>query len=53
MGYTNDSNPFGDSNLTEKFVWKLKNEKEEKLGLKGDAKLEAEKDKRRKEEIKV
>ncbi|KAI3923378.1 hypothetical protein MKW98_026971 [Papaver atlanticum] len=26
-GYTNDSNPFGDSNLNEKFVWKKKIEK--------------------------
>lgn len=24
LGYTNDSNPFGDSNLTQKFVWKKK-----------------------------
>lgn len=24
FGYSNDSNPFGDSNLTEKFVWKKK-----------------------------
>jgi hypothetical protein len=47
MGYTNESNPFGDSNLTEKFVWKLKNEKEEKLGIKG------EKPENRKEEIRV
>jgi len=22
--YSNDSNPFGDSNLTERFVWRLK-----------------------------
>ncbi|CAN0491547.1 unnamed protein product, partial [Discosporangium mesarthrocarpum] len=26
--YTNDVNPFGDSNLTEQFVWKKKAEKE-------------------------
>ena len=49
MGYTNDSNPFGDSNLTEKFVWKLKHEKEEKKGIVKDPKA----DLRRKEEIRV
>jgi hypothetical protein len=47
MGYTNDSNPFGDSNLTEKFVWKLKQEKEEKKGTVKDPKQ----DQKRKEEI--
>lgn len=26
--YTNDSNPFGDPNLTEQFVWGKKREKE-------------------------
>jgi len=28
LGYSNTANPWGDSNLTEKFVWKLKREKE-------------------------
>ena len=28
MGYTNDSNPFGDTNLHQQFVWKKKTEKE-------------------------
>ncbi|CAM9158107.1 unnamed protein product [Ascophyllum nodosum] len=28
FGYTNDINPFGDSNLTERFVWGKKTEKE-------------------------
>ncbi|KAH7828004.1 putative Cactus-binding C-terminus of cactin protein [Monocercomonoides exilis] len=32
-GYTNESNPFGDSRLGEKFVWHKKNEKLKKLGL--------------------
>lgn len=27
-GYSNDSNPFGDSNLTEKFIWKKKIERD-------------------------
>jgi len=27
-GYTNDSNPFGDTNLTERFVWHKKLEKQ-------------------------
>lgn len=49
MGYTNDANPFGDSNLTEKFVWKLKQDKEEKKGVVKDPKAEQ----RRKEEIRV
>ena len=31
-GYTNENNPFGDSNLTERFVWKLKEQKMEKEG---------------------
>ncbi|KAK2369164.1 U-box domain-containing protein [Trifolium repens] len=30
-GYLNDSNPFGDSNLNEKFVWRKKIERETKL----------------------
>lgn len=49
MGYTNESNPFGDSNLTEKFVWKLKNEKEEKVGSRSDSKSDGQ----RKDEIRV
>lgn len=49
MGYTNDSNPFGDSNLTEKFVWKLKHEKEDKKGIVKDPRA----DSKRKEEIRV
>lgn len=28
MGYTNDSNPFGDTNLHQQFVWKKKVEKD-------------------------
>jgi hypothetical protein len=52
MGYTNESNPFGDSNLTEKFVWKLKKEKEEKLGIK-DKHDENRKDEIRQEIAKV
>ncbi|BBM99037.1 cactin [Marchantia polymorpha subsp. ruderalis] len=32
-GYTNDSNPFGDSNLTERFVWRKKIEKDLTNGL--------------------
>jgi len=36
FGYTNESNPFGDSNLTEKFQWKLKREKQVSLGLNPD-----------------
>jgi hypothetical protein len=32
-GYSNDSNPFGDSNLTERFVWRKKIEKDLTQGL--------------------
>jgi len=28
VGYTNEANPFGDANLSDRFVWKLKREKE-------------------------
>eukprot|EP01103_Thecamoeba_quadrilineata_P002524 TRINITY_DN12474_c0_g1_i1.p1 TRINITY_DN12474_c0_g1~~TRINITY_DN12474_c0_g1_i1.p1 ORF type:complete len:626 (+),score=185.38 TRINITY_DN12474_c0_g1_i1:56-1933(+) len=35
-GYTNEYNPFGDANLTEKFVWKLKREREVEKGLNPD-----------------
>jgi hypothetical protein len=28
VGYTNDSNPFGDTNLHQQFVWKKKEEKD-------------------------
>ncbi|KAJ5070794.1 cactin [Anaeramoeba ignava] len=33
FGYTNDDNPFGDSNLTQVFVWKKKKEKELNKGI--------------------
>ncbi|KAG9445930.1 hypothetical protein H6P81_012058 [Aristolochia fimbriata] len=32
-GYSNDSNPFGDSNLNEKFVWRKKIERDVSQGL--------------------
>ncbi|GMY25063.1 isoform 2 of cactin [Fagus crenata] len=32
-GYSNDSNPFGDSNLNEKFVWKKKIERDVSQGV--------------------
>eukprot|EP00271_Cylindrocystis_brebissonii_P011736 TRINITY_DN29655_c0_g1_i1.p1 TRINITY_DN29655_c0_g1~~TRINITY_DN29655_c0_g1_i1.p1 ORF type:complete len:632 (-),score=192.19 TRINITY_DN29655_c0_g1_i1:362-2257(-) len=32
-GYTNDSNPFGDTSLTEKFVWRKKIEKDVMTGV--------------------
>ncbi|EFJ19424.1 hypothetical protein SELMODRAFT_177683 [Selaginella moellendorffii] len=44
-GYSNDSNPFGDSNLTEKFVWRKKIERDvanKKMDLK-DLSVKAEK----------
>lgn len=33
LGYSNSENPFGDSNLSSKFVWLKKREKESKEGL--------------------
>ncbi|KAJ3149676.1 hypothetical protein HDU86_006853 [Geranomyces michiganensis] len=33
LGYSNTENPFGDSNLSQKFVWLKKGEKERKQGL--------------------
>ncbi|XP_076911525.1 splicing factor Cactin-like [Bidens hawaiensis] len=36
-GYANDSNPFGDSNLNEKFVWRKKIEKDVTQGVPLDA----------------
>jgi hypothetical protein len=32
FGYTNDTNPFGDSNLLQPFVWGKKKEKDRALG---------------------
>ncbi|KAK7245021.1 hypothetical protein RIF29_39851 [Crotalaria pallida] len=36
-GYSNDSNPFGDSNLNEKFVWRKKIERDVSQGVSIDA----------------
>jgi chromosome condensin MukBEF ATPase and DNA-binding subunit MukB len=33
MGYSNDNNPFGDQNLTDKFVWKAKHQKLQESGV--------------------
>ncbi|KAI8585640.1 mid region of cactin-domain-containing protein [Geranomyces variabilis] len=33
LGYSNSENPFGDSNLSQKFLWLKKGEKERKQGL--------------------
>ena len=51
-GYTNSSNPWGDSNLTEKFEWKKKREKELNMGLDPDE-LEKEREESRREELMV
>ena len=39
LQYTNEENPFGDSKLTEKFVWTKKNEAELETGAREDRKL--------------
>ena len=62
-GYSNDSNPFGDSNLTETFVWRKKIEKDVHHGVpldefsvkaekrrRGERMTEVEKVKKRREE---
>ena len=36
MGYSNVDNPYGDTNLTEKFKWHKKREQEEKRGISED-----------------
>eukprot|EP00741_Cyanophora_paradoxa_P022631 tig00021493_g21856.t1 len=50
FGYTNDNNPFGDSNLKEQFVWKKKNEKLVELGVDPQA-LSKERERLRREEL--
>ena len=55
MGYTNESNPFGDTNLTNRFVWHKKVEQEgdkngSKKKKKRDIQDELEKAKKRREE---
>ncbi|PUZ36548.1 hypothetical protein GQ55_9G047000 [Panicum hallii var. hallii] len=42
-GYSNDSNPFGDPNLTEKFVWRKKIERDVSQGQKVDISVKSEK----------
>ena len=49
-GYTNSSNPFGDSNLTERFVWKLKREKDMEKGINPDE-LDSRRERERLEEL--
>ncbi|XP_062212706.1 splicing factor Cactin-like [Phragmites australis] len=44
-GYSNDSNPFGDPNLTENFVWRKKIERDVSQGQKVDISVKAEKKK--------
>lgn len=46
-GYSNDSNPFGDSNLTEKFVWRKKIERDITQGQPLDISIKAEKKRQR------
>ncbi|KAL6894268.1 hypothetical protein ACP4OV_008366 [Aristida adscensionis] len=46
-GYSNDSNPFGDPNLTETFVWRKKIERDVTQGQKVDISVKAEKKKQK------
>lgn len=46
-GYSNDSNPFGDSNLTETFVWRKKIERDVAQGQPLDISVKAEKKRQR------
>ncbi|KAI8820011.1 cactus-binding C-terminus of cactin protein-domain-containing protein [Fimicolochytrium jonesii] len=49
LGYSNTENPFGDSNLSNKFLWLKKREKESKSGL--SAAERARRDMSRREEV--
>jgi len=49
-GYTNDSNPFGDAQLSEKFVWKKKVQNDARSGV-YHAKLSKADEKRRRDEV--
>jgi len=51
MGYSNDNNPFGDSNLNEKFVWKAKRDKLKKQGV-DPIRAEKERERARRVELK-
>ncbi|KAI0503956.1 hypothetical protein KFK09_014903 [Dendrobium nobile] len=46
-GYSNDSNPFGDSNLTENFVWRKKIERDISQGVIVDISVSSEKKRQR------
>ncbi|KAK8938555.1 hypothetical protein KSP39_PZI011413 [Platanthera zijinensis] len=46
-GYSNDSNPFGDSNLTERFVWRKKIERDVSQGIAVDISVISEKKRQR------
>ncbi|XP_057766269.1 splicing factor Cactin [Salvia miltiorrhiza] len=53
-GYSNDSNPFGDSNLNEKFVWRKKIEKDVSQGVPLDEfSLKAEKKRQRERKAEI
>lgn len=51
FGYSNESNPFGDSNLGDHFVWKKKLEKEVDVGLRETATLTKEEIRKKRHEI--
>lgn len=51
-GYTNKENPWGDQNLTDKFVWKLKRDKEKLQGFDPDQ-LDKEREEQRRIELLV
>ncbi|ORX91735.1 hypothetical protein K493DRAFT_317098 [Basidiobolus meristosporus CBS 931.73] len=51
FGYTEVDNPFGDSNLGQKFVWRKKKEKDSKLGL-SESEI-ARRERERREEAKI
>lgn len=51
LGYSNTDNPFGDANLTQKFVWQKKREQEAKSGIDLSERIEMER--RRHEETMI
>ncbi|KAJ3092414.1 hypothetical protein HK102_007611 [Quaeritorhiza haematococci] len=46
LGYTNKENPFGDSNLNQKFVWVKKRERDAEMGVTSDMRMRKEMERR-------
>jgi hypothetical protein len=51
LGYSNKENPFGDSNLSQKFVWVKKREREMNAGITAVERMK--RDSERRQEVEV